>query len=220
MFFLLNPKCTLSCFLIFFNLFLPSSPHHISPFLITSFSTTCQSFVSLQFYCFLPPLLISCLSFFIIYSSTSLNLLLSCSIPPFYPSILSPVLPVNFHFSVTFPSFILITSHNLPPTIHPLTLFLPLLLLLQVRLLYCSLEEAELVFRAAWASGQAGPSHMWFAVGPALSGLGLEGLPKALFAIRPQGWRDEPRRYEHFFCMQSSCLKGLTTCKTCDTLCP
>lgn len=66
----------------------------------------------------------------------------------------------------------------------------------QVRLLYCSLEEAELVFRAAWASGQAGPSHMWFAVGPALSGLGLEGLPKALFAIRPQGWRDEPRRYE------------------------
>ncbi|KAM6903782.1 uncharacterized protein grin2da [Lycodopsis pacificus] len=64
----------------------------------------------------------------------------------------------------------------------------------QVRLLYCSLEEAELVFRAALAAGQAGPSHMWFAVGPALSGLGLEGLPKALFAIRPQGWRDEPRR--------------------------
>ncbi|KAK1880470.1 Glutamate receptor ionotropic NMDA 2D, partial [Dissostichus eleginoides] len=64
----------------------------------------------------------------------------------------------------------------------------------QVRLLYCSLEEAELIFRAALAAGQAGPSHMWFAVGPALSGLGLEGLPKALFAIRPQGWRDEPRR--------------------------
>ncbi|XP_068188932.1 glutamate receptor ionotropic, NMDA 2D isoform X2 [Antennarius striatus] len=64
----------------------------------------------------------------------------------------------------------------------------------QVRLLYCSLEEAELIFRAAWAAGQAGPSHMWFAVGPALSGLGLDGLPKALFAIRPQGWRDEPRR--------------------------
>ncbi|XP_033830796.2 glutamate receptor ionotropic, NMDA 2D [Periophthalmus magnuspinnatus] len=64
----------------------------------------------------------------------------------------------------------------------------------QVRLLYCSLEEAELIFKAAWAAGQAGPSYMWFAVGPALSGLGLEGLPKALFAIRPQGWRDEPRR--------------------------
>ncbi|KAM6967696.1 uncharacterized protein grin2db [Aplochiton taeniatus] len=64
----------------------------------------------------------------------------------------------------------------------------------QVRLLYCSQEEADLVFRAAWAAGQAGASHMWFAVGPALSGLGLEGLPRALFAVRPQGWRDDPRR--------------------------
>lgn len=64
----------------------------------------------------------------------------------------------------------------------------------QVRLLYCSQEEAELVFRAAWAAGQAGASHMWFAVGPALSGLGTESLPRALFAVRPQGWRDEPRR--------------------------
>uniref|UniRef100_A0A8C6TY22 Glutamate receptor n=1 Tax=Neogobius melanostomus TaxID=47308 RepID=A0A8C6TY22_9GOBI len=62
---------------------------------------------------------------------------------------------------------------------------------IRVRLLYCSLEEAEVIFKAAWAAGQAGPSHMWFAVGPALSGLGLEGLPKALFAIRPQGWRDD-----------------------------
>ncbi|XP_042345517.1 glutamate receptor ionotropic, NMDA 2D [Plectropomus leopardus] len=64
----------------------------------------------------------------------------------------------------------------------------------QVRLLYCSQEEAELVFRAAWAAGQAGASHMWFAVGPALSGLSMESLPRALFAVRPQGWRDEPRR--------------------------
>uniref|UniRef100_A0AAY4DX22 Glutamate receptor n=1 Tax=Denticeps clupeoides TaxID=299321 RepID=A0AAY4DX22_9TELE len=64
----------------------------------------------------------------------------------------------------------------------------------QVRLLYCSMEEAELIFQAAWASGQATPSHMWFAVGPGLSGLGLEGLPKALLSVRPQGWRDEPRR--------------------------
>ena len=63
-----------------------------------------------------------------------------------------------------------------------------------MRLLYCSQEEAELIFKAAWAAGQAGPSHMWFAVGPALSGLSLEGLPKALFSIRPQGWRDEPPR--------------------------
>ncbi|CAB1448886.1 unnamed protein product [Pleuronectes platessa] len=65
---------------------------------------------------------------------------------------------------------------------------------LEVRLLYCSQEEAELVFRAAWAAGQAGASHMWFAVGPALSGLGMENLPRAVFAVRPQGWRDEPRR--------------------------
>lgn len=65
---------------------------------------------------------------------------------------------------------------------------------LQVRLLYCSQEEAELVFKAAWSAGQAGASHMWFAVGPALSGLGMENLPQALFAVRPQGWRDEPRR--------------------------
>lgn len=109
----------------------------------------------------------------------------SCHICPF-PSLLPTFLPLPF---------LLITFHSLPPTFLSFTLSLPLLLL-QVRLLYCSLEEAELVFRAAWAAGQAGPSHMWFAVGPALSGLGLEGLPKALFAIRPQGWRDEPRRYE------------------------
>ncbi|KAJ8287846.1 hypothetical protein COCON_G00005050 [Conger conger] len=64
----------------------------------------------------------------------------------------------------------------------------------QVRLLYCSQEEADLVFKAAWAAGQAGPSHMWFAVGPALAGLGMDGLPRALFAVRPQGWRDEPRK--------------------------
>uniref|UniRef100_A0A3B4ADT5 Glutamate receptor n=1 Tax=Periophthalmus magnuspinnatus TaxID=409849 RepID=A0A3B4ADT5_9GOBI len=63
-----------------------------------------------------------------------------------------------------------------------------------VRLLYCSQEEAELVFRAAWAAGQAGASHMWFAVGPALSGLSMDMMPRALFAVRPQGWRDEPRR--------------------------
>ncbi|KAK3551247.1 hypothetical protein QTP70_013986, partial [Hemibagrus guttatus] len=65
---------------------------------------------------------------------------------------------------------------------------------LEVRLLYCSQEEAEQVFHAAWAAGQAGASHMWFAVGPALSELGVNGLPSRLFAVRPQGWRDEPRK--------------------------
>ncbi|CAM4699203.1 unnamed protein product [Leuciscus chuanchicus] len=64
----------------------------------------------------------------------------------------------------------------------------------QVRLLYCSQEEAEQVFQAAWAAGQASASHIWFAVGPALSELCLTGLPNRLFAVRPQGWRDEPRR--------------------------
>ncbi|GAA6093131.1 glutamate receptor ionotropic, NMDA 2D [Tachysurus ichikawai] len=63
-----------------------------------------------------------------------------------------------------------------------------------VRLLYCSQEEAEQVFHAAWAAGQAGASHMWFAVGPALSELGVNGLPSRLFAVKPQGWRDEPRK--------------------------
>ncbi|KAJ4931407.1 hypothetical protein JOQ06_025704, partial [Pogonophryne albipinna] len=77
----------------------------------------------------------------------------------------------------------------------PSSLFDPWLpAVLQVRLLYCSQEEAELVFKAAWAAGQAGASHMWFAVGPALSGLSMESLPRAVFAVRPQGWRDEPRR--------------------------
>lgn len=50
------------------------------------------------------------------------------------------------------------------------------------------------MFQAAWAAGQAGASHMWFAVGPALSELGVNGLPSRLFAVRPQGWRDEARK--------------------------
>lgn len=147
------------------------------------------------------------------------------SIYSFHPSTLPPATSAPFYFPFSsLLYFPLITSHPLPPTSCLLTLTLPLLLL-QVRLLYCSLEEAELVFRAAWAAGQAGPSHMWFAVGPALSGLGLEGLPKALFAIRPQGWRDEPRRYEQFFTAQfhnsqQFASMGLTICSAYDTLCP
>lgn len=116
----------------------------------------------------------------------------SCTLPP------PTSVPLSFLSFSTFTCLLclqLITPRF--PLLTPVYLLSPsplLLLHLQVRLLYCSLEEAELVFRAAWAAGQAGPSHMWFAVGPALSGLGLEGLPKVLFAIRPQGWRDEPRR--------------------------
>lgn len=134
-------------------------------------------------------------------------------VPHIHPYVLFPAI----HFIFLAPSLLLhplltlLLVLFLPSLLHPYSLFssnsllifwlIPnlsrlflLFLLLQVRLLYCSLEEAELIFKAAWAAGQAGPSHMWFAVGPALSGLGLEGLPKALFAIRPQGWRDEPRR--------------------------
>lgn len=117
--------------------------------------------------------------------------------------------PPASHSSSIFPPFLLppsVSLHISRPLLislacmcvcvcPPSSLFPPCLpTVLQVRLLYCSQEEAELVFRAAWAAGQAGASHMWFAVGPALSGLGMEGLPRALFAVRPQGWRDEPRR--------------------------
>lgn len=107
---------------------------------------------------------------------------------------LSPIPCLTFCLSPHLPSPPYLTSVYVcvcPPS----SLFPPCLpTVLQVRLLYCSQEEAELVFRAAWAAGQAGASHMWFAVGPALSGLGMESLPQALFAVRPQGWRDEPRR--------------------------
>lgn len=119
---------------------------------------------------------------------------LPCSGAPLLQLYLSPL---------TSPTLSLSTSPLSPPYLTsvyvcvclPSSLFPPCLpAVLQVRLLYCSQEEAELVFRAAWAAGQAGASHMWFAVGPALSGLGMESLPRALFAVRPQGWRDEPRR--------------------------
>uniref|UniRef100_A0A8C4TM47 Glutamate receptor n=1 Tax=Erpetoichthys calabaricus TaxID=27687 RepID=A0A8C4TM47_ERPCA len=67
----------------------------------------------------------------------------------------------------------------------------------QVRLLYCSKEEADIVFRAAKGAGLAGPSYIWFAVGPSLSGLEYlapELLPLSLFVVRPAGWRDDVRR--------------------------
>ncbi|MGH0171909.1 UNVERIFIED_CONTAM: hypothetical protein FKN15_075042 [Acipenser sinensis] len=67
----------------------------------------------------------------------------------------------------------------------------------QVRLLYCSREEAESVFRAARGAGLAGPSHIWFAVGPSLSSLETlppDSLPLSLFVVRPAGWRDDVRR--------------------------
>lgn len=156
----------------------PLSNQTFSASFIASFSSSC-------FFAFLT------ISSSFMLLLTIVNRLLNSLILPATPVHLRHLLSVKFLVSCL--NFSLSTSQ--PNCL--CTLAVPLVLL-QVRLLYCSLEEAELIFRAAWAAGQAGPSHMWFAVGPALSGLGLEGLPKALFAIRPQGWRDEPRRYEQY----------------------
>ncbi|NXO94246.1 NMDE4 protein, partial [Certhia brachydactyla] len=46
----------------------------------------------------------------------------------------------------------------------------------QIRLLYCSRDEAEAVFRAAAEAGLAGPGYVWFVVGPNLGG--EEQLPR------------------------------------------
>ncbi|NWZ30259.1 NMDE4 protein, partial [Asarcornis scutulata] len=46
----------------------------------------------------------------------------------------------------------------------------------QIRLLYCSREEAEAVFRAAREAGLAGPGYVWFVVGSNLGG--SEELPQ------------------------------------------
>ncbi|NWQ92465.1 NMDE4 protein, partial [Burhinus bistriatus] len=40
----------------------------------------------------------------------------------------------------------------------------------QIRLLYCSREEAEAIFRAARDAGLAGPGYIWFVVGTNLGG--------------------------------------------------
>ncbi|NXS42521.1 NMDE4 protein, partial [Balaeniceps rex] len=40
----------------------------------------------------------------------------------------------------------------------------------QIRLLYCSREEAEAIFRAAREAGLAGPGYIWFVVGTNLGG--------------------------------------------------
>ncbi|NXU92334.1 NMDE4 protein, partial [Xiphorhynchus elegans] len=40
----------------------------------------------------------------------------------------------------------------------------------QIRLLYCSRDEAEAVFRAAADAGLAGPGYVWFVVGTNLGG--------------------------------------------------
>ncbi|NXH16072.1 NMDE4 protein, partial [Bucco capensis] len=46
----------------------------------------------------------------------------------------------------------------------------------QIRLLYCSREEAELIFSVAQQAGLAGPGYIWFVVGTTLGG--SERLPE------------------------------------------
>uniref|UniRef100_A0A8C3Y728 Glutamate receptor ionotropic, NMDA 2C n=1 Tax=Catharus ustulatus TaxID=91951 RepID=A0A8C3Y728_CATUS len=63
----------------------------------------------------------------------------------------------------------------------------------QIRLLYCSRDEAEAVFRAARDAGLAGPGYVWFVVGTNLGGSEQlpEHAPAGLFAVLSAGWRDD-----------------------------
>ncbi|NXN21998.1 NMDE4 protein, partial [Nycticryphes semicollaris] len=47
----------------------------------------------------------------------------------------------------------------------------------QIRLLYCSREEAPAVFRGAREAGVAGPGYVWFLVGAQLGGGGDTQVP-------------------------------------------
>ncbi|XP_067837495.1 glutamate receptor ionotropic, NMDA 2D-like, partial [Heptranchias perlo] len=74
----------------------------------------------------------------------------------------------------------------------------------QVRLLYCSQEEAAIVFRAAREAGLTGPGHVWFLVGaglalgpggassssPSSSSSSSRDLPPGSFAVLWSGWRN------------------------------
>ncbi|XP_072345327.1 glutamate receptor ionotropic, NMDA 2D-like, partial [Scyliorhinus torazame] len=69
----------------------------------------------------------------------------------------------------------------------------------QVRLLYCSEDEAAALFQAAREAGLTGPGHVWFLVGPGLA-TGPGGLsplrapppdfPLGSFAVVWAGWRN------------------------------
>ncbi|NWZ60847.1 NMDE4 protein, partial [Haliaeetus albicilla] len=69
----------------------------------------------------------------------------------------------------------------------------------QIRLLYCSREEAEAIFRAAQDAGLAGPGYIWFVVGTNLGGSDQlpEHLPAGLFAVLSAGWRDDLQHRVH-----------------------
>ncbi|CAM4618219.1 glutamate receptor ionotropic, NMDA 2D [Lepidochelys kempii] len=63
----------------------------------------------------------------------------------------------------------------------------------QIRLLYCSREEAESIFQAARDAGLTGPGYIWFMVGTNLGGTDYmpEHLPVGLFTVLSAGWRDD-----------------------------
>ncbi|OCT70963.1 hypothetical protein XELAEV_18037877mg [Xenopus laevis] len=63
----------------------------------------------------------------------------------------------------------------------------------QVRLLYCSREEADGVFKAAREAGLTGPGYIWFMVGTNLGGTDYmpEHLPVGLFTVLSAGWKDD-----------------------------
>ncbi|XP_069493426.1 glutamate receptor ionotropic, NMDA 2D [Ambystoma mexicanum] len=65
----------------------------------------------------------------------------------------------------------------------------------QVRLLYCSRDEADGVFRAAREAGLTGPGYIWFMVGTNLGGTDYmpEHLPVGLFTVLSEGWKDDLR---------------------------
>ncbi|XP_041267809.1 glutamate receptor ionotropic, NMDA 2D-like [Onychostruthus taczanowskii] len=69
----------------------------------------------------------------------------------------------------------------------------------QIRLLYCSRDEAEAVFRAARDAGLTGPGYIWFVVGTNLGGSEQlpEHVPAGLFAVLSAGWRDDLQHRVH-----------------------
>lgn len=66
----------------------------------------------------------------------------------------------------------------------------------QVRLLYCSKDEADGVFKAAREAGLTGPGYIWFMVGTNLGGTDYmpEHLPVGLFTVLSSGWKDDVHR--------------------------
>uniref|UniRef100_H3B3B4 Glutamate receptor n=1 Tax=Latimeria chalumnae TaxID=7897 RepID=H3B3B4_LATCH len=63
----------------------------------------------------------------------------------------------------------------------------------QVRLLYCSKDEVDAIFRAAHEAGLTGPGYIWFLVGTNLGGTDYtsEHLPVGVFTVLSAGWKDD-----------------------------